>query len=130
MSFCGTSFAFAALTFINLAEMQVLLTTNPVMTAFFAWLVIGEQWHWNEFTSASTTILGVFFVVMPSLLSGHAHLSGQWHSWRHYAGALCSLSSSASGAATFTCMRILGTSVKVHFLLVTLMNGLAQLVLG
>ena len=130
MSFGGTAFAFAALSFINLGEMQVLQSTNPVMTALFAWLVVGEQWHWNEFTSASTTILGVFFVVMPSLLSGHASSSGHWHSWKHYAGVLCTLSSSTSGAASFTCMRILGTRVKVHVLVVTLMNGLAQLVLG
>merc|ERR1719383_1564808 len=110
--------------------MQVLLSTNPVMAALCAWLVVGEQWHWNEFTSASTTILGVFFVVMPSLLSGHASSSGHWHSWTHYAGVLLTVSSSASAAAMFTCMRILGTRVKVHVLVVMLINGLAQLVLG
>jgi len=130
MSFSGTAFAFAALSFINLGEMQVLLSTNPVMAALCAWLVVGEQWHWNEFTSASTTILGVFFVVMPSLLSGHASSSGHWHSWTHYAGVLLTVSSSASAAAMFTCMRILGTRVKVHVLVVMLINGLAQLVLG
>ena len=129
LGFSGTTCAFAALAFLNLGEMQVLQSITPVIAALFAWVVVGEQWRWNEFTSAGTTILGVLVVVMPEL-TGDADLSGRWSSWAHHAGVLLTVASCACAAAMYSCMRILGTRVKVHFLVVTLMSGVAQLVLG
>lgn len=130
LCFTGAAFAFAAVSLLNLAEMQVLLSSTPVITALCAWVLLGERWHWNEFTSAGTTILGVLVVAMPGLLVGDATFSGQWHSWRHVVGVLFTLSNSASSALNFSCVRILGTRVKAHFLVVTMVNGLAQFVFG
>jgi len=130
IGFCGISFAFAAISMLNLGEMQILETTTPIFAAAFAWLLLGERWYWNEFTGAGTTVLGVLFVALPGLWFGHATFSGHWHSWRHDVGVLVALTSSASAAGVFVFVRILGTRVKVHFLVVMLFHGVGQAVLG
>uniref|UniRef100_A0A7S1AM05 EamA domain-containing protein n=1 Tax=Noctiluca scintillans TaxID=2966 RepID=A0A7S1AM05_NOCSC len=130
LSFGGVSSAFAALSLLDLAQMQVLQSTAPVMTALFAWVLVGERWHWNEFTSAGTTIMGVIFVAMPGLLSVHAASTGQGHSWRHDVGVLLTLTNSACTAGMYAFIRVLGTRMKVHFVGVTMFNGLVNSVLG
>jgi len=130
VSFGGVSCAFASLALLNLAQMQVLQSTSPVMTALLAWMVIGERWHWNEFLSAGTTILGVIFVAMPGLLTAHAMSTGHQNSWRHDVGVLLVLCTSACTAGMFIFIRLLGTRLKVHFVAVTMFNGMVVSVLS
>merc|ERR1712136_728042 len=48
VSFGGLSCAFASLALLNLAQMQVLQSTSPVMTALLAWMVVRERGHHNS----------------------------------------------------------------------------------
>merc|ERR1712136_421031 len=123
VSFGGVSCAFASLALLNLAQMQVLQSTSPVMTAGLAWVIIGERWHWNEFLSASTTILGVIFVAMPGLVTADAVSTNHQNSWRHDVGVLLTLCTSACTAGMFIFIRLLGTRLKVHFVAVTMLMG-------
>jgi len=130
VSFGGLSCAFASLALLNLAQMQVLQSTSPVMTALLAWMVVGERWHWNEFLSAGTTILGVIFVAMPGLLTAHAVSTGQGISWRHDVGVLLTLCTSGYTAIMYIFIKLLGTRLKVHFVAVTMFNGMVVSVLS
>lgn len=142
LGFCGIFFGFAAVSMLPLAEYQVLLQTVPIFSSFFALLFLGERWHCSEAVGALAAVIGVVISADPGLflLFGGGHygipadgsslLAGGEAQAALRVGAACALMQVVCASGAGVVVRLLGTQVKVHWLLVMLYQGLGQVVLG
>lgn len=62
--------AFLALKYMDLADANVIMFTNPVFTGIFAWLFFGQSWRWYDSILSCAALLGVVLVVRPPFLFG------------------------------------------------------------
>lgn len=125
IGFGGITLSFAAIPYLPLAESQVLAQITPIFASFYAWIFLGECWHLTEVVSAILGILGVVFIARPaSLLKGSSALAA---SSSRLVGITFSLLGSACAGGAFVYVRMLGTRVKVHWLVVALYQALGQL---
>jgi len=142
LGFCGISFGFAALSMLPLAEYQVLLQTMPIFSSLFALLFLGERWHCSEAMGAIAAALGVVLSAGPELLhlfsdagrrgdgSGSDLITGGGAQAALGAGAAYALMQVVCASGAGVVMRMLGTQLKVHWLLVMMYQGLGQVIFG
>lgn len=129
MGFGAVSFGFEKMRLLPLSEAAVLSAVSPVFTAVFAVCLLGERWHLSEFTSAVAAIVGVIFISMPGLFVGDVPVA-EGSERAHALGIASGLVSCAFVALATVIVRILGTRVKVHFMLLLLFQSLGQMSLG
>lgn len=130
VGFCGVAFAFLAISLLPLAESQVLGQTVPMFAASYAWGCLGERWHVSEFTSAVGALVGVVFISRPGLLVGknsttvvEAHSDSRME---HMLGVACGLAAAALSGGAYVIIRLLGTRVKVEWIVILFFQGVCQ----
>lgn len=65
--------AWVAMSYINMAQANVIMFTNPVWTGVIAWLVLGQSWRWYDKVLCALALVCVVIVARPPLIFGHEH---------------------------------------------------------
>lgn len=62
--------AWVAMNFLDIAEANVIMFSNPAWTGLLAWLVFGQVWRWYEKVLCAVAFAGVVLVAHPPFLFG------------------------------------------------------------
>jgi drug/metabolite transporter (DMT)-like permease len=124
VGYVALAFSFLAVERMPLGDSQVLVMLSPVWASLGACCVLKEPWHLKEFSATTLSLLGACLVVKPPLLFGEASAPID------LPGTSFALLSSFSAAASFICIRVLGTTAKMPWTSVCLAQAMGQVVLS
>lgn len=133
VGFGGAGFNFLGISYLPLAESQILGQLLPVYAPIIAWLILGEEWYAAEMASAMLGLCGVFLIARPAAVFGdQVPMSGQLpvDDSMRYRGVACCMIATFCAALSFVIVRLLGTRVKVHWACVMLYQAIGQVVLA
>jgi drug/metabolite transporter (DMT)-like permease len=123
--------SFLAVERMPLGDSQVLVMLSPVWAALGACCVLKEPWHLPEFFATMLSLLGACLVVKPQFLFGEGGGEAEADSAPiDRLGTSFALLSSFSAAASFLCIRVLGTTAKMPWTSVCLAQAVGQVVLS
>jgi uncharacterized membrane protein len=79
--FLAVSSLYLAISLMPLGDAVALSFTNPIFTAIFARIFLGEPWTWIDAAAAVTSLGGVFMLSRPSFLFPTAPAGGGGAGW-------------------------------------------------
>lgn len=116
-------FAFLSVERLPLGDATVLMMMSPLYAAIMGVAFLGEPWRLSEMVSVFAALVGGVFVVRPPFF-----FSADGGSLDPI-GIMFAFISSLSSAGAFICIRILGTSAKMPWKNICVIQGLGQLIM-
>ncbi|XP_043912598.1 solute carrier family 35 member G1 [Protopterus annectens] len=105
---------FYAIQQMPLADATVIMFSNPVFTALFAWLFLKERCTIWDFIFMVFTLTGVVLIARPPFLFG-SHISGVEGDYtNHLKGTFAAIFSAVSAALAMIIIRKLGKSIHYY----------------
>ncbi len=116
------AFCFLTLTYLNHGMTTSIYFTNPIFTMALSSMFLGENAGTVQVVAGLVTIIGVFFVMNPTLDVGDVKDPN------YFIGVACGLVASGFVACTMICVRSLGS--QIHYMSNVLAFGTGVTVLG
>ena len=126
--FVGIAFAFNAIQLIPIGTATCLVMISPLISSLFAFVLLGEQINKWTVWALPISFLGVIFISEPGFLFGEDGLDGTGGS--NVKGVLFAIIASLGAGLAYVCIRVLGTTMKCHYCVVTFAQALGQAVYG
>eukprot|EP01041_Mallomonas_annulata_P005893 gene5893-11900_t len=128
VGFVGILLAFETLARLPLGDATVLLMLSPLFASIGSYLLLGEEWLLSERMATVISLAGVVLVVKPTVIFGSPD-SGT-DTPVSVVGVILGLSGALVAGAVFIILRMLGTSSKMPWPNVCLVQGIGQILLA
>eukprot|EP00607_Mallomonas_marina_P008575 CAMPEP_0182418860 /NCGR_PEP_ID=MMETSP1167-20130531/3240_1 /TAXON_ID=2988 /ORGANISM="Mallomonas Sp, Strain CCMP3275" /LENGTH=388 /DNA_ID=CAMNT_0024593307 /DNA_START=78 /DNA_END=1244 /DNA_ORIENTATION=- len=130
--FIGIVFAFLAVNRLPLGDAMVIMMLSPLFSSIAAVFVLGEPFRTSERVASLVSLIGVILVAKPTVLFGNRDSSDAHPS--HFLnldllGVLYALACAFSGCGVFISLRLLGTSAKMPWPTVALVQSVFSVVM-
>lgn len=126
----GIAFAFLAVERLPVGDGSVLVMLSPLFASILGYFILGEPWRLPEFIATILSLTGAALVAKPSFIFGSEVNEKLGTKALDIIGVIYALISSISAGFAFILVRILGTSAKMPWANICLVQGIAQLVLS
>jgi drug/metabolite transporter (DMT)-like permease len=128
IGFFSIAFSFLSAEYISIGDSTVLVMLSPIVAALASFVILGEPWYVAEFCATLLSITGAVLVAKPPFLFGDDKSITDHHSF--YLGVFFSLFAALNAGFAFVLIRMLGTSAKMPWANVCLIQSLAQIILS
>jgi len=124
--FVGIGFAFTAIQLIPIGSATTLVMISPLISSILSWIFLNESISKHTLFAMPVTFVGVVLIVQPEFIFG----SPGGDEKMSLTGILFAIIASVGAGFAYVTIRILGTSMKRHWCVVTLSQALGQVFYG
>jgi drug/metabolite transporter (DMT)-like permease len=128
--FFSIAFSFLSAEYISVGDSTVLVMMSPIIAAIASFFILGEPWYIPEFIGTILSVLGAILVAKPPFIFGSDVDTGNIDPKDFYLGVTFGLSAALFAGFAFVLVRMLGTSAKMPWPNVCLVQALGQMSLS
>lgn len=130
VGYFSIAFSFLSAEYISIGDSTVLVMMSPIVAAIASFFILGEPWYIPEFIGTILSVLGAILVAKPPFIFGSDVDTGNIDPKDFYLGVTISLSAAVFAGFAFVLVRMLGTSAKMPWPNVCVVQALGQMILS
>lgn len=130
VGYFSIAFSFLSAEYIPIGDSTVLVMLSPIVAAIASFFILGEPWSIAEFVGTILSITGAVLVAKPPFLFGSNVDTGNVDPNDFYLGVSVSLFAAICAGFAFVLVRMLGTSAKMPWANVCVVQAIGQIVLS
>lgn len=130
VGYFSIAFSFLSAEYIPIGDSTVLVMLSPIVAAIASFFILGEPWSIAEFVGTILSITGAVLVAKPPFLFGSNVDTGNVDPKDFYLGVSVSLFAAICAGFAFVLVRMLGTSAKMPWANVCVVQAIGQIVLS